>query len=1039
MKGGIMQITENMIRKICSPTMYKRGLEYFKEWRVHLRKREENLITAVVDGDELYSVNVKLGDGEVTEYFCTCPYYETMNAACKHIIAALKQRQTELEEGADFVDENDKLAMQLCGDYISASEAKKQLHAKFIFYISKGKAGADYSMSLEVDGIEVHGVEEFLEKYIKGEEFKFDRYNKYNPRGHEFPPAQDELIKILAETYESRSASAQMYMKAAYRASFGSMAAQRIFPLLKHVDYSVVFDGMTLGRVRIADENPDIIIDIDGGDGEITMSVSERGFALTRGGEWFLYENTIYRTDAEWRGYFMPIYRALASEGRTQLSFRGDNSILFATHVLPHLRDRHGVIARGIDDLVISEKPFFEIYFDTIDNGITAVVLAKYGNLSVKLPSDAPADGKIVVRDFESEKAVMSSFASFADDNGTLSLYSDRDIYIFLSDEIPRLEKMARLFFSDRFKSLTITDDVPIRASVSYMSHIDLLEAGFESNLSYEQISGILNAVKLKKSFYRMSNGSFIDLEHSRQLGTLNLLNQLDFTYEDLRVGTKTVPKYHALYLNSLDSVKKNKSFVAFMENMKKIKPAVPENLEGVIRGYQRDGMEWLTQLAYLGFGGILADDMGLGKTLQVIAYIHGIKPDKPCLIVAPSALLYNWQNEINKFIPDAKSLIIDGVRDEREKRMKEIDSYEFIITSYPLLRRDIALYSEKEFSYCFIDEAQHIKNPRTMSAHSVKKINARHKFALTGTPIENSLMELWSIFDFIMPGYLYSAHEFRTKYEMPLVKDGDKMTANTFRARIKPFMLRRMKRDVLTELPDKIENTIYAELTPEQKDVYSAYLAVARQQTKEYLEEGGQGRMKILSLIMRLRQICCHPVLFDENYKKDSAKLDLLLELISNARSAGHRVLVFSQFTSMLSIISEKLDEAECEYFYLDGHTPSKERSELSRRFNGGERDVFLISLKAGGVGLNLTGADTVIHYDPWWNPAVMDQASDRAYRIGQTKAVQIMRLAAKGTIEEKIIQLQENKRNLADDIVRVNTETFASLTDKEILSLFE
>lgn len=1034
-----MRITENMIRTICSPTMYKRGLEYFKEWRVHLRKREENLITAVVDGDELYNVNVKLGDGKVTEFFCTCPYYETMNAACKHIIAALKQRQAELEEGADFVDENDKLAMQLCGDYVAASQEKKQLHAKFVFYISKTKSGADYSMSLVVDGMEVHGVEEFLEKYIKKEEFKFDRYNKYNPREHEFPPAQDELIKILAETYESRSASAQMYMKAAYRASFGSMAAQRIFPLLNRLDYSVVFDGMTLGRVRIADENPDIIIDIDGGDGEITMSVSERGFALTRGGEWFLYENTIYRTDAEWRGYFMPIYRALASEGRTQLSFRGDNSILFATHVLPHLRDRHGVIARGIDDLVISEKPFFEIYFDTIENGITAVVLAKYGNLSVKLPSDAPADGKIVVRDFESEKAVMSSFTAFADDNGTLSLYSDRDIYIFLSDEIPRLEKMARLFFSDRFKNLTITDDVPIRASVSYMSHIDLLEAGFESNLSYEQISGILSAVKLKKSFYRMSNGSFIDLEHSKQLGTLNLLNQLDFTYEDLRVGTKTIPKYHALYLNSLDSVKKNKSFVEFMEDMKKIEPTVPENLEGVIREYQREGMKWLTQLAYLGFGGILADDMGLGKTLQVIAYIHGIKPDKPCLIVAPSALLYNWQNEINKFIPDAKPLIIDGVREEREKRMKEIDSYEFIITSYPLLRRDIALYAEKEFSYCFIDEAQHIKNPRTMSAHSVKKINARHKFALTGTPIENSLMELWSIFDFIMPGYLYSAHEFRAKYEMPLVKDGDKMTANTFRARIKPFMLRRMKRDVLTELPDKIENTIYAELTPEQKDVYSAYLSVAREQTRELLGEGGQGRMKILSLIMRLRQICCHPVLFDENYKKDSAKLDLLLELISNARGAGHRVLVFSQFTSMLSIISEKLDEEGCEYFYLDGHTPSKERSELARRFNGGERDVFLISLKAGGVGLNLTGADTVIHYDPWWNPAVMDQASDRAYRIGQTKAVQIMRLAAKGTIEEKIIRLQESKRSLADDIVRVNTETFASLTDREILSLFE
>ncbi|MBR0028080.1 MAG: DEAD/DEAH box helicase [Clostridia bacterium] len=1035
-----MQITENMIRKICSSTMYKRGLEYFKEGRVHLRKREENLITAVVDGEELYNVNVKLDGDNITDCFCTCPYFETMNTACKHIIAALKQRQKELQDGTDFVDENDRLAMQLCGDFIAHKQQKTQLHAKFVIYAGRHQnSGVDYSAGLIVDGNEVHGIENFLDKYLKNEEFKFDRYNKFNPRENEFPLPQDRIIRILAETLESRTSSAQMYMKASYRASFGSLAAKRIFPLLSEVDYGFVFDGMNLGKVRIAEENLDIIIDINGGDGEIDMSVSERGFALTRDGEWFLHDSVIYHTDEDWRGYFMPIYNALATEGRTQLSFKGDNSILFATHVLPDLRDRHGVIARGIDDLVISEKPFFEIYFDTVRDGITAVVLAKYGGLSLKLPSDSHMDGKIVVRDFDSEKDIMASFERFTDDNGTLSLYSDSDIYLFLSDEIPRLERKARLFFSDRFKNLTITDDVDIRASVSYMNHIDLLEAGFESNLSYEQISGILNAVKLKRSFYRLSNGSFIDLAHSKQLGTLNLLNQLDFTYEDLRAGTKTIPKYHALYLNTLDNVKKNKSFVTFMEEIKNVKAEIPENLEGIIRDYQRSGVEWLAQLSYLGFGGILADDMGLGKTLQVIAYIHGKKPDKPTLIIAPSALLYNWQSEIEKFTPDAKSLIIDGTKEERAKLLKTTDDYEFIITSYPILRRDIAGYSDKEFAYCFIDEAQHIKNPRTMSARSVKKINAQHKFALTGTPIENSLLELWSIFDFIMPGYLYSAHEFRTRYELPLVKDGDKMTANSFRARIKPFMLRRMKRDVLKELPDKIENTMYAELTGDQKEVYSAYLAVAKKETREYLDEGGKGRMKILSLIMRLRQICCHPVLFDENYKKDSAKLDLLMELTHNARSAGHRILIFSQFTSMLDIIRKELEKAECTYFYLDGHTPPAERNDLSRRFNSGEGEVFLISLKAGGVGLNLTGADTVIHYDPWWNPAVMDQASDRAYRIGQTKAVQVIRLAAKGTIEEKIIMLQESKRNLADDIVRVNTETFASLSDKEILSLFE
>ena len=482
--------------------------------------------------------------------------------------------------------------------------------------------------------------------------------------------------------------------------------------------------------------------------------------------------------------------------------------------------------------------------------------------------------------------------------------------------------------------------------------------------------------------------------------------------------------------------------FKKYIEEIKNIEPVIPSEVSDILRGYQKDGMAWLSQLSYLGFGGILADDMGLGKTLQVIAYIHGIKPEKPTLIVAPSALTYNWLSEINKFTPNAKTIIVDGAKEDREKLIQTIGEYEFVITSYPLLRRDIAHYKEFEFSYCFIDEAQHIKNPKTMNARSVKKINAEHKFALTGTPIENSLLELWSIFDFVMPGYLYSAHEFRNRYEMPLVKDGDKMTADSFRARIKPFMLRRMKSDVLNELPEKIENTMYAELTGEQKKMYTSYLALAKNQTLALLCEGGQGKMRILTLLMRLRQICCHPTLFDENYDKDSGKLDLLMELVTNAVESGHRILVFSQFTSMLSIIRESLKNVGIDSFYLDGKTPSYERAELSDRFNGGENNVFLISLKAGGVGLNLTGADTVIHYDPWWNPAIEDQATDRAHRIGQKNIVEVIKLVAKDTIEEKIIQLQEDKREIINSVMSdnsLNINNISKLTNEEILDLFK
>lgn len=1033
-----MEITEAIIKKSCSSTIYKRGLEYFKEGRVHLRKREENLITAVVDGEELYNVQVKFSEDGAKDCFCTCPYFETMNSVCKHIVATMKQRQKELEEGVDYVDENDKIAKTLCTEFASRKYEKEQLHARFTLHINKHGGGAVYGMSMEVGGDKLHGIENFLECYLKGTEFKFDRYSSYNPSVTEFPHCQNEIIKILAETYENRAADSQLYMKAAYCTSFGSLAAKRIFPLLNHVDFTLVFDGMQLGSVRVVEEDPDIIIDVNAGDGELDMSVSERGFALTRDGEWFLYENTIYHTSAQWSEYFMPIYNALATEGRTQISFKGDNTILFATHVLPEIKNRHGVITRGIDDVIVSGKPSFEIYFDAVKSGITAVIKANYGSISIRMPGEKESKGKIVVRDYESENDILSSFAMFSVYDGVFSLDSDREIYLFLTTEIPALTGKATLHYSDRFAGLKITDSVDIKASVRYSRGIDLLEADFESNLSHEQINGILSAVKLKKRFYRLPNGSFIDIENNRQKDIFNLLDQLDFTYEDIKAGKKTLPKHHALYLDAVSGLDKDESFIKYINDIRNIKPQIPENLTDVLRGYQIEGMVWLAQLSALGLGGILADDMGLGKTLQVIAYIHGAKPEKPTLIIAPSALTYNWQNEINKFTPDAPTLIIDGAKEERAELIKTVGGYEFIITSYPILRRDIALYQKIEFEYCFIDEAQHIKNAKTMNARSVKKINAAHKFALTGTPIENSLMELWSIFDFIMPDYLYSPHEFRSRYETPLVKDGDSVTADNLRARIKPFMLRRMKKDVLGELPEKIENTMYAELAPEQKMLYTAYLASAKDRTIELLGEGGQGKMRILTLLMRLRQICCHPTLFDENYEQGSGKLDLLMELIESAIGAGHRILVFSQFTSMLAIIKERLAESKIPCFYLDGQTPSYERAEMSDRFNGGERDVFLISLKAGGVGLNLVGADTVIHYDPWWNPAVMDQASDRAYRIGQNKAVQVIRLAAKGTIEEKILRLQESKRSLADDIVRVNADTFKSLSDDEIISLF-
>lgn len=1036
-----MKITDAMIRNVCSQTIYKRGMEYFKEGRVHLRKRGENMINAVVDGDEVYNIQVKFGEEKIESCMCTCPYYQTMDTVCKHIVAALKQRQAELEEGAGFTDENDKLALTLCDGYGAIRAMKEVLYPSFTLNASKGVNGVTYNMSMSFSptGEKLQGIESFLECYSTGKEFKIDRRYTYIPLKTEFGKYQKEIIDILAEGYENRAPSGGFYTKAVYQTNIGFRTVGRLLPLLDKVDFTFVMDSVAFKGINIYEENPDILIDINASDEEILMEVSERGIALTRDGEWFFYENGIYHTDKAWREYFMPVYNALSSESRTYISFKGANRISFATDVLPEVRGKRGVVMQGLEDIIVDEKPEFKIYFDSRNNDVTAVIVAHYGSIPVRLGADNDVDGKIVVRDYEAEAEIMSHFSEFAREENMLVLSGDGEIFDFITYELPILRLKAEIMISESFGAITITTeaDIGLRAGLAASSSAMYVDLLLDTQLSYEEMRGILEAVRYRRKYYRLADGRYLDIPGCKESKLLTLLEYLDFNDHDLKSNGKCLPMNYLLYINAMPEVEKDKEFTKLVNKIQSLEPIYPAHLENVLRDYQKEGTAWMRQLAWLGFGGILADDMGLGKTLQVIAFVMGEKHKKPSLVVTPSALIYNWLNEINRFTPEARVLVVDGPKEERAKLIERYAEYDFIITSYPMLRRDGALYKDKEFEYCFIDEAQYIKNPKTMNARSVKNVNAKVCFALTGTPIENSLIELWSIFDFVMKDYLYSAKDFRDRFEIPVSKNGDASAADTLRAKIRPFVLRRMKQDVLSELPEKIENTVYADLVPEQKKMYQAFLMAAKSETAQLLMNGS--KMRILTLLMRLRQICCHPSLFDEAYKKDSGKLNALLDIVTSAVSSGHRVLIFSQFTSMLAIIRRKLEGLGIYSFYIDGQTKPYERTELSQRFNGGERSVFLISLKAGGTGLNLIGADTVIHYDPWWNPAVMDQASDRAYRIGQEKSVQVIRLAASGTIEEKILRLQESKRNLADDIIKVNTDSFASLTNEEILSLFE
>lgn len=499
-----------------------------------------------------------------------------------------------------------------------------------------------------------------------------------------------------------------------------------------------------------------------------------------------------------------------------------------------------------------------------------------------------------------------------------------------------------------------------------------------------QEIKEILSAIEDKRKYYRLKNGALLSLETEDYQQIKAFLNEVPLQAENwsettLARGLQLIAK------TKEDTIAFEASIRNFLQDFKNLNEEdypLPGNFSSILRPYQMEGYQWMRKLAENQFGGILADDMGLGKTIQAITFIYSYIDEirhkqSPALIVCPSAVLYNWLQEWMKFVPDMKVVILDGKQSERQLLRKDIHVADVVITSYTLIRKDIHWLRNERFHTIIFDEAQSFKNPLTETHKSVKQLSSQYKFALTGTPIENAIEDLWSVFHIIFPDLFLGLQQFSELNNAAIARI------------IQPFVLRRMKTEVLEELPVKEEKIERIDLYKEQQKIYLAYLAKLKEDTLKHLDKRTlrKNRIRILAGLTRLRQLCCHPALFVEDYQGRSAKLDQLLTLLQEAKQANRRVLIFSQFTSMLEIISSELSFQGKEFFYLDGHTTAKERVEMCERFNSGEKNLFLLSLKAGGTGLNLTGADTVILYDTWWNPAVESQAADRAYRIGQKK----------------------------------------------------
>jgi SNF2 family DNA or RNA helicase len=615
---------------------------------------------------------------------------------------------------------------------------------------------------------------------------------------------------------------------------------------------------------------------------------------------------------------------------------------------------------------------------------------------------------------------------------------------------------------SDALKRIRVTPSPKVSVGLSVNG--DWLELQMTSEeMTREELVEILSRYNRKKKFYRLKNGDFVNMEDEGMHALIELQKGLNLTSSQLKKETVEVPKYRALYLDGelhqsgVLPVHRNRAFRSLVRNMKTVEDndfEIPPSLEPILREYQKRGFLWLKTLCHNGFGGILADDMGLGKTLQVIAFLVSELDDgtdlqedtasqhrlRRSLIVCPASLVYNWKSEFERFAPQLSVKMVTGTAAERRAVIEQAGESDILLTSYDLLKRDLGCYEGVKFFCEVIDEAQYIKNHNTQAAKAVKQINASFHLALTGTPIENRLSELWSIFDYLMPGFLYGYQKFREEIEVPVLQHQDEEAMQRLQKMIRPFVLRRLKKEVLTDLPDKLEECIYAKMEGEQQSLYDAH--VKRLQLlldKNSEEEFNRSKIQILSELTKLRQICCDPALLFEGYQGDSSKTEVCVDLIKNAVSAGHKILLFSQFTSMLERLQERLTAEKISYYTLTGSTGKEKRRELVESFQQDETSVFCISLKAGGTGLNLTAADIVIHYDPWWNLAVQNQATDRAHRIGQENVVTVYKLITKGTIEENITKLQEKKHELADQVLGGAGLDGGSFTKEELLELLK
>lgn len=1038
----------------------ERGRQYLNEGRVlSVTPDPENKVWhAVVLGSEEYLVDLDATAKE--EDYCQCPYWEEHHF-CKHTVAVelylRKQGKSRIIQGADLEKKTRFSVSEMFTNGFSRLAAPRDQKPEdlVVEFQVETLPTNPYHPELDILGISlkvgqrnqnrtyiVKNIYRFLQSFTEGKRITINKQNSFLLAPEAFSPAVTEVLCELAGLANTQQmvgqAGIQVKGKLDKKYLFLPVNYGRgLIEKMQVAPTSLLVGDHKLKQIEFRAGEKPLQFSIKEANTVFPLRIEKDFQRVLSSYSWGILGDKVYQLDHEALEVYLTLDQLLKRIPEGEIPYpKKELSGLFK-QVVPLLRKIGEVqVAPNVMDF-ISDEPLKVIYIFRKKQGQIAVQLDyQYG--PVTFSSDPakqvmPENHPEILRDQVKEnraKHLLLKFGFTETATGfEKAIPQGVELYQFFSREIPSLQQLGEVRMGKKLRELYL-DAGTVKPKIEVSNEDSWLDVRFDvSGIPQQDVDALLKSLQDNDQFYTLSNGQVVDLSNEAFRETSQALQQIRSGMKS-RDGVIKLPLHQGLQLKeglqggNVSFTREFERMIADLLHPEKFAVALPDGLQAELRSYQEVGFKWLKMLSHYHFGGILADEMGLGKTLQAITFLLSEKQETGrlrALIVAPASLTYNWQQELKKFAPSLRSVVVSGNKDERSRLLAE--DAEILITSYASLRQDSATYQQMAIDYLLLDEAQMVKNSTTKTSKALQALTVPHRFALSGTPIENNLEELWSIFEMIMPGFFPSRLKFR------------ELDTETIAKMVKPFILRRDKAHVLKDLPEKLETNYYSALTEDQKKVYLAYL----QQMRETI--GGmdaatfkKNRISILAGLTRLRQICCDPKLFLDDYEGSSGKLEQVKDLVTAAKENGRRILLFSQFTGMLTIIEEELQKLGYSSFYLRGSTPPKDRIKMVDAFNAGEKDVFLISLKAGGTGLNLTGADTVILYDLWWNPAVEEQAAGRAHRIGQEKVVEVWRMIAEGTIEERMDLLQQDKRELFQKVIQGNETQAQQLTEDDI-----